>query len=226
MNHLFGLILKCSALVIFQTIPRLKLDYFKLKTSVSDNISKNFENKIVLIEALVTIEDRRFYFHKGVDFASVIRAFIRNSYADRLEGASTITQQLVRVVTDKREITLRRKIKEMMLAALIERDYSKDEIINAYMNSYRFIEIIGIEEFCQNEKYDFDDLTISNSIEIAARFKYPCISPRNYIRYLKRVRTIEKKLSPTLCISNSGVSAKTKHITINQNSVLSDSLVG
>lgn len=226
MNHLFGLLLKYTALTVFQTVPRFKLDYFQLKTSVSDNISTNLENKIILIEALVVIEDKRFYFHKGVDFPSVIRAFIRNLYSDRLEGASTITQQLVRVVTDKREITVRRKIKEMLLAALLERDYSKDEIANAYINSYRFIEIIGIEELCQNEKYDFNALTISNSIEIAARFKYPHISPRNYIRYLKRVRTIEKKLSPTLCMSNSGVGTKTKHIIINQRSVLSDSLVG
>lgn len=195
MNQLCGFILKCTSFCIYQTVLSFKLDFIQLKRSVSDNIEFNFERKFALIEALVAIEDKRFFSHKGVDFFSVMRAFIRNSFSGRLEGASTITQQLVRVLTDNRKISLSRKIKEVLLAALVESEFSKNQIINAYMKSYRFIEIKGLEEFCENENYDLNALSFSNSIEIAARFKYPRINSTNYIRYLKRVRTIEKKLS-------------------------------
>jgi hypothetical protein len=200
MNQLCGLVLRCASLCIYQTVLSFKLDYIQLKRNVSDNIDFNLEKKITLIEALVAIEDKRFFSHKGVDFFSVVRAFVRNSYSERLEGASTITQQLVRVITDNRKILISRKIKEVLLAALIEHEFSKNQIISAYMKSYRFIEIKGLEEFCENENYDFNTLSFSNSIEIAGRFKYPHINPTNYTRYLKRVRTIEKKLSPTLTV--------------------------
>lgn len=88
-------------------------------------------------EATVAVEDRRFYSHNGVDYESVIRAGLKDLEAGKsVEGASTITQQLVRnLYTNQHEHTLERKIKEAKLAQELERKHSKQWILTAYLNS-------------------------------------------------------------------------------------------
>jgi penicillin-binding protein 1A len=88
-----------------------------------------------LIKAVVSVEDQRFYDHKGVDFVRVASAAVRNLHERRrAEGGSTITQQLARQTFLTRDKTYRRKLKEVILAAHIEREYSKKEILELYLN--------------------------------------------------------------------------------------------
>ena len=82
------------------------------------------------IKAVVSVEDQRFYEHNGVDFIRVAAAVVRNlQEGRRAEGGSTITQQLARQTFLSRDKTYRRKLKEVILAAHIEREYPKDEIL-------------------------------------------------------------------------------------------------
>lgn len=78
-----------------------------------------------------------------------------------------------------------------MLATLIDKEFSKTEIIYAYLETYRFGNFIGIIELCKNENYKINSLSHYEYAQIAARLKYPTINKLNYIKYLKRVRTVE-----------------------------------
>src|SRR5437660_2680479 len=89
----------------------------------------------VLVHAITSIEDRRFFNHHGLDFFGVARAFIRNAGDERIgQGGSTITQQLVKNTYLTPERTLRRKFAEAMLAFTIERRLSKEDIFALYCN--------------------------------------------------------------------------------------------
>src|SRR5919197_1123588 len=100
-----------------------------------------------LIKAVVSVEDQRFYEHSGVDFVRVAAAFVRNvQEGRRAEGGSTITQQLARQNFLSRDKTLRRKLKEIVLAAHIEHEYSKDAILELYLNKVYFGDgLYGVE---------------------------------------------------------------------------------
>jgi 1A family penicillin-binding protein len=92
-----------------------------------------------LITAVVSVEDQRFYEHNGVDFIRVAAAAVRNLHERRrAEGGSTITQQLARQTFLSRDKTYRRKLKEVILAAHIEREYSKQDILEIYLNKVYF----------------------------------------------------------------------------------------
>ena len=92
-----------------------------------------------LTNAIVAVEDMRFYEHAGIDSMRVLSAMLEDlRQARAAEGASTITQQLARMSFLTRDKTLRRKIKEAILAQRIERLYSKDEILEFYLNKAYF----------------------------------------------------------------------------------------
>ncbi|MBF0409466.1 MAG: penicillin-binding protein 1A [Candidatus Riflebacteria bacterium] len=89
--------------------------------------------------AIVAIEDERFYTHYGIDLEGIIRAAIKNVQAGKVvQGASTLTQQLVKNAFLTSEKTLKRKAVEAMLAFQIERKYSKEEILTLYLNEIYF----------------------------------------------------------------------------------------
>lgn len=89
---------------------------------------------ISLIQATVAIEDSEFYRHYGFSFRGITRSFLKNLFAGKLEGGSTITQQLVKNALLTPERTLRRKIKELVLALQVEMVFPKDEILQMYLN--------------------------------------------------------------------------------------------
>jgi 1A family penicillin-binding protein len=92
-----------------------------------------------LIKAVISIEDQRFYEHSGVDGIRVAAAALRNfERGRRAEGGSTITQQLARQSFLTRDKTYRRKLKEVILAAYIEKMYDKNEILELYLNKVYF----------------------------------------------------------------------------------------
>ena len=107
---------------------RSKKDYLKI-----DKIPLTFKN------ALIAIEDHRFESHGAVDFISIARAILVNiTERDLVQGGSTITQQLAKNTFFTQESSLSRKIAEIFAAADIENNYSKDEIIELYMNIIYF----------------------------------------------------------------------------------------
>jgi 1A family penicillin-binding protein len=106
-----------------------------------DRMSPNF------IKAVISVEDQRFFEHSGVDPVRVAAAFLRNiQEGRRAEGGSTITQQLARQSFLTRDKTLRRKLKEVVLAAHIEHEYTKNDILEMYLNKVYFGDgLYGIE---------------------------------------------------------------------------------
>jgi len=92
-----------------------------------------------LPEAVIAIEDRRFYSHFGVDPIGLARAMLTNITSGRLvQGGSTLSQQLAKNLFLKPERTLKRKMQEVVLALWLENNYSKDEIIELYLNRVYF----------------------------------------------------------------------------------------
>ncbi len=84
--------------------------------------------------ATIAIEDKNFYSHFGFDIRGLTRAAIKNMRGERLEGGSTITQQLVKNALLSPERSVKRKVKEALLAVATELIYSKDEILEMYLN--------------------------------------------------------------------------------------------
>src|SRR5450759_1699759 len=87
-----------------------------------------------LIDALIATEDRKFYTHWGIDPRGIARALYKTVTGQRIEGGSTLTQQLVKNFFLTSERTLSRKANEVLMALLLEMHYSKDEILETYLN--------------------------------------------------------------------------------------------
>jgi len=87
-----------------------------------------------LIHATVAIEDKRFYEHQGVDWVTTVKACFFMFFGNGDRGGSTITQQLVKNVTDNWDVTVQRKVQEIFTAIEYERRYSKNEILEWYLN--------------------------------------------------------------------------------------------
>ncbi|MDQ3008594.1 MAG: penicillin-binding protein [bacterium] len=120
-------------------------------------------------QSAISIEDKHFYSHFGFDIVGIARAFSNNLKGQRVEGGSTITQQLVKnaLLTNERSIT--RKAKEAVLAVLTEALYSKDEILEMYLNYISYGgTAVGIE--AASQQY-FDkpaaDLTLAQASLLA-----------------------------------------------------------
>ena len=118
-----------------------------------------------VIKGTVDTEDIRYYEHEGVDLQGIIRAAITNLLGGELEGASTITQQLVRntvLSEEATDITFERKAREIELALELEKRYSKDEILNMYLNTINYGDgCYGIQAAAQNYfQVNASDLTL------------------------------------------------------------------
>lgn len=129
-----------------------------------------------LRNAIVAVEDARFYEHDGIDGIRVIGAVITDIRERRAaEGASTITQQLARVSFLNRDKTLRRKVREAILAQRIEQLYSKDEILEIYLNKIYFGDgLYGAEAAARGYfGKPASDLTIAEAAMLAGIIKAP-----------------------------------------------------
>lgn len=91
---------------------------------VSDNV----------IDALIAVEDHRFFSHHGIDLRGIARAIVATTTGDSVQGGSTLTQQLVKNFYLSTERTLRRKLTEVVMAFLLEIHYDKQEILETYIN--------------------------------------------------------------------------------------------
>ncbi|MBN6204849.1 PBP1A family penicillin-binding protein [Ralstonia pickettii] len=135
-------------------------------------------------DAYVAIEDRRFYDHEGINVKSVMRAVYRNIIAmSKVEGASTITQQLAKNLFLYNDKTWSRKIKEAMAAIYLERNLTKAEILELYMNEIYFGHgIYGIATAANFYfSKDVSELSIAEGAMLAGLAKAPNgYSPINY----------------------------------------------
>lgn len=125
------------------TLNRLERVFF-LKQAVNARINSANYVKLQDIpesiqQAVVAVEDRKFYNHWGFDMEGILRASLVNlQYGQVKEGASTITQQLVKNLFLSQEQTMGRKAEEFVLAMDMELNYSKDEILELYLNTIYF----------------------------------------------------------------------------------------
>ena len=109
----------------------------------------NLENiNQYLIDAFISIEDKRYFDHTGLDFIRICKAaMVDIIYGEAKEGASTITQQYARNLFLTMDKTWKRKLSEMMIALNLESKYSKEEILEGYLNSIYFDHgIYGVED--------------------------------------------------------------------------------
>ncbi len=122
----------------------------KFKTNTYEFVSIN-RMPLHLINAFIAAEDWNFFNHQGLSFKGIIRSILVNIYhGKKMQGASTITQQLVKLHFFDSKKTFNRKFKEQLYALLIERQYSKEQILEYYLNSVYFgPNIYGVQTACQ-----------------------------------------------------------------------------
>ena len=163
-----------------------------------------------LINALITIEDKRFYNHIGIDLKGIFRAIYINVINWKTkQGASTITQQLVKNLFLTNEKKLKRKLKEAFLSIYIEFLYSKDEVLEKYLNLVYLGQDknTAIKGFQEASKFyfnkDVNNLNISEISTLVGMIKAPSTySPiLNYKKALFRKNVVLKKLYDEKIIS-------------------------
>ena len=136
-----------------------------------------------LVSAVLAIEDRRFYYHFGVDPIGLLRAVFTNAAKGRVaQGGSTITQQLAKNLFLSQERTLKRKIQEAMLAVWLEYHLTKDEILSAYLNRvYMGSGIYGVDGAARLYfNKDLKDINLQEAATLAGLLKAPSrYSPLN-----------------------------------------------
>src|SRR5688572_23890951 len=132
-----------QATIVFDRLGKPAFSYFvEQRTSVPlDRVSPH------MVNAIIAVEDRRFYRHFGIDPVRIFGAALRNVRAGRIvEGGSTITQQLARAAQLSPVRTYERKIREILVAARLEERYTKRQILEEYLNTVYFGEgYYGVE---------------------------------------------------------------------------------
>lgn len=211
---------------IIKNTPKLNVDsvlslnqpskLFDNKGAAMDNVITDEQRFVIsydsmpenLRNAYVAIEDERFYSHKGVDPRRMVGAIVINvknkiSGKKSLQGASTLTQQLLKNTVLTNDVTLERKIKEIYLAFDLEKSLSKDQILEAYLNTIPLggqvygVEAASIRLFNKPAK----ELTLLQCAYIAgitqAPSSYDALSPnlrKNPTLFLNRTRTVLQKM--------------------------------
>ncbi len=153
-----------------------------------------------LPKAFVAVEDKRFYSHNGLDYKRMVKAAMKNiSTFSFREGASTISQQLIKNTHLSGEKTIKRKLKEIKLTRALEKNFSKDEILELYLNSIYF----GHSAFGVGSAAEYyfgksaSELSPAESAMLAALVKSPnryspfrdaekCLARRNFVLSLMR----------------------------------------
>jgi penicillin-binding protein 1A len=129
-------------------------------------------------KAFVSVEDIRFYNHPGIDFIGISRAFLQDIRAGEVvQGGSTITQQLARLLFLKSDKSIKRKIKEAAISIKIEQRYTKDEILGMYLNQAYFgARAYGIEAASQTYfGKSAKELNIADAALLASMPKAPSV---------------------------------------------------
>lgn len=145
--HLFGIIFVVSTLIIgvyvkegydmYQTaLAKKPIIEMLEEVQKKENYTRIEEVPEIYKEAVVAVEDHRFYLHKGVDFLSIARAILTNvKNSDLIEGGSTISQQICKNVYFTQERKLERKFAEIFAAIELEKNCDKNKILELYFNT-------------------------------------------------------------------------------------------
>ncbi|MCA9580571.1 MAG: PBP1A family penicillin-binding protein [Myxococcales bacterium] len=144
----------------------------------------------ILVLAVLAAEDADFYQHEGLDYPGILRAVVRDVFAGRpAQGASTITQQVVKTHLLTPERTIERKVKELILARRLEQELTKDQILYLYLNHINFGHgRYGVQEASQFYfGKDVNALGISEATLLAGLPQAPTrLSPRTHPEAAKR----------------------------------------
>lgn len=167
-----------------------------------------------LIDATISTEDKHFYHHIGFDYLRIAKALVTNIVSSSLsEGASTITQQYARNLFLNYDKTWERKIDEAMLAIELEVHYTKDEILEGYLNTINYGGIFGIENASW---YYFNksasDLTLAEASMLAGIPQAPAkLSPINNEENAKKRQNVVLELM----VNNKKITEKEKIVAYN-----------
>ena len=172
-----------------------------------------------IIKTIIEIEDKRFYKHKGFDLISITKAFINNIGGKPIMGGSTITQQYVKNIYLSNEKSLLRKIRELYFAVKIESIYSKEEILEGYLNTIYFNHgIYGIFDAC---KYYFNKTPNEISLAEASTLIAIIKSPATYspVTNLEN-NTNRKEIILKTLLNNKKITEKEYNISINEKIII------
>lgn len=208
----FILIVSIAFLVVFLTPPKIEFNSKKLMESgnfisfydkrnslvlsINENKKQSCKSEFstTLKNAFIAVEDKNFYKHKGLDYKRIIKAALVNvKNMSFKQGASTISQQLVKNTHLTNEKTLSRKITEIKLTKILEKKFSKDEIITAYLNTIYFGEnTFGIIDAA---KHYFDktveELSLSETAVLAGIISAPTLyNPNTDLAAAKKRRNL------------------------------------
>ena len=187
------IILSIFILGLTKVMPILSSGYKMYQNSVNENSVESVVDKIKekegyftldtipkdYIEELLQSEDKRFYYHFGLDLIATTRAMFNNIKAGSyVQGGSTITQQLAKNMYFSFEKKLDRKVAEVFVAFELERNYSKDEILELYLNVIYFGEgCYGVKE-AANHYYGVEPQNLNE--EQIGELVFTIKSPNNY----------------------------------------------
>lgn len=159
--------------------------YYLTYDEIPENVTK----------AIISIEDKKYYKHNGVDYMAIIRATINLARTGEMtQGGSTITQQLARTMFLSSEKTWQRKVQEIFIATELEKKYSKEQILEFYLNNIYFANgYYGIQAASKGYfSKDVKDLTLSETCFILAipnspTYYDPIINPDNTLARRNRI---------------------------------------
>lgn len=151
------------------------------------------------VKILIAAEDHRFLYHYGIDPIAIMRAIYIRLTKKQIQGASTIEQQLVRVVLNRYERTIYRKIKEQILAINLSKISSKENIAITYLSIAHYgTSYQGKDGIQQIINKNIHEATREDMINIVARLKYPEPITHTYIwkqKLERRIKHIESKIT-------------------------------
>ena len=182
------------------------------KWSKIDKISNNLKN------AVISVEDKNFYEHNGFDYLRIFKAFIKNIKSKMIvEGGSTISQQYIKNAFLDFNKTWSRKIKEALMTLNLEVHYSKDEILEAYLNTINYglgnFGITNAASFYFNKKVS--DLTLEESLILAGIPK----NPSNYNPVYNYEKSIQRAKVVALSMLNNGYLTENEYNNLFKNKI-------
>ena len=157
----------------------------------SNDYRKIEEIPQVMIDALLSIEDNEFYYHKGINTKRIILSFVNNIFSSSTQGGSTITQQLIKNTALTNEKTYTRKVKEAYLSIMMEKEYTKEEILELYFNKVYFEQSVPGINYASKIFFN-KDISLINYLEasiLASLVK----SPSYYYPFTYPERVNERK---------------------------------
>lgn len=154
---------------------RISRRFRNLERKVSTKVLSSEDNfPEIYLRVIQIAEDHRGDKHFGIDYLSFARILKQYFWNANLQGGSTIEQQLVRTLTGRYEITIKRKLVEQLLAILISYRFSKLQIASSYLNhAYLGTNITGLSELAKKLKLDIKKDSLQLAVEYSVRLKYP-----------------------------------------------------